>query len=108
MPPADSNTTAGRPRDRGPHSGHLFEIPDELAYFNCASLTPQLKAARQWFTQVEQRRALPARLASVDAEGVALVPATSYGLAVAVANLSAEPGQRVLVLGGEYLSNYYT
>jgi selenocysteine lyase/cysteine desulfurase len=39
--------------------------------------------------------------------GVALVPATSYGLAVAAANLGAEPGQRVLVLGRDYPSNYY-
>jgi selenocysteine lyase/cysteine desulfurase len=127
MPPADSGTTDRPATLPLPTQRQLFEIPDEVAYFNCASLAPQLKAARQaaeaalrrrahpwlirsqdWFTQVEERRALLARLAGVDAEGVALVPATSYGLAVAAANLSAEPGQRVLVLGQEYPSNYYT
>jgi selenocysteine lyase/cysteine desulfurase len=39
---------------------------------------------------------------------VALVPATSYGLAVAAANLEARPGQRVLVLAEDYPSNWYT
>jgi selenocysteine lyase/cysteine desulfurase len=110
-----------------PVQRELFDIPDDVAYFNCASLAPQLRSARKaaeaawrrraqpwliragdWFTEVEERRALFARLAGVDADGVALVPATSYGLAVAAANLTAAPGQRVLVLAEDYPSNYYT
>jgi selenocysteine lyase/cysteine desulfurase len=110
-----------------PVQRELFDIPDDVAYFNCASLAPQLRSAREaaeaawrrraqpwlihaddWFTEVEERRALFARLAGVDADGVALVPATSYGLAVAAANLTAAPGQRVLVLAEDYPSNYYT
>ena len=39
-----------------------------------------------------------------DAEGVALVPATSYGFAVAARNLALRPGDRVLVLAEEYPS----
>jgi selenocysteine lyase/cysteine desulfurase len=110
-----------------PVQRELFDIPDDVAYFNCASLSPQLKAAveagaaalarraqpwrirsQDWFSEVEERRALFARLAGVDPEGVALVPATSYGLAVAAANLEAHPGQRVLVLAEDYPSNWYT
>src|SRR5829696_368706 len=110
-----------------PVQRELFDIPDDVAYFNCASLSPQLKAAAEagaaalarrarpwriagadWFGEVEERRALFARLAGVDPEGVALVPATSYGLAVAAANLTARPGQRVLVLAEDYPSNWYT
>jgi selenocysteine lyase/cysteine desulfurase len=110
-----------------PVQRELFDIPAEVAYFNCASLAPQLRAAAEasaaalarrarpwligsddWFSQVEERRALFARLAGVDPEGVALVPATSYGLAVAAANLTARPGQRVLVLDEDYPSNTYT
>jgi selenocysteine lyase/cysteine desulfurase len=110
-----------------PPQRELFDIPDDVAYFNCASLAPQLKAAREaaatglarrawpwsvtsadWFTEAEERRALFARLAGVDADGVALVPASSYGLAVAAANLSARPGQRVLALAEDYPSNWYT
>jgi selenocysteine lyase/cysteine desulfurase len=105
----------------------LFDVPDDVAYFNCASLAPLLRASveagaaasarrarpwltggRDWFTEADERRALFAELAGVDPEGVALVPATSYGLAVAAANLTARPGQRVLVLAGDYPSNRYT
>ena len=110
-----------------PVQRELFDIPDDVAYFNCASLSPQLKAAREaseaalarrarpwligsgdWFSEVEERRALFARLTGLDPEGVAMVPATSYGLAVAAANLTARPGQRVLVLADDYPSNWYT
>jgi selenocysteine lyase/cysteine desulfurase len=110
-----------------PVQRELFDIPDDVAYFNCASLAPQLRSTHEaaeaawrrrarpwlirsqdWFTQAEERRTLFARLAGVDADGVALVPATSYGLAVAAANLSAAPGQRVLVLAEDYPSDWYT
>src|SRR5512132_974538 len=110
-----------------PTQRELFDIPDEVAYFNCASLAPLLKAAVEaataatarrarpwrisggdWFSEVEERRALFARLTGLDPEGVAMVPATSYGLAVAAANLTARPGQRVLVLADDYPSNWYT
>jgi selenocysteine lyase/cysteine desulfurase len=125
MPSPDGGATT--PTAPLPVQRHLFEIPGDVAYFNCASIAPQLRAARaageaalrrraqpwligtdQWFTEVEERRALFARLAGVDADGVALVPATSYGLAVAAANLTAGPGQQVLLLAGEFPSSYYT
>jgi selenocysteine lyase/cysteine desulfurase len=117
---------AGPPRPL-PTQRELFDIPDDVAYFNCASLAPQLRASAEaaaaalgrrarpwtistgdWFTGPEERRELFARLAGVDPDGVALVPATSYGLAVAAANLTARPGQRVLVLAEDYPSNRYT
>jgi selenocysteine lyase/cysteine desulfurase len=128
MPPTDSSAAGpvAGPRPL-PVQRKLFDIPDDVAYFNCASLAPLLQAsvraaadavARRarpwliasddWFTQADERRALIARLAGVDAEGVALVPATSYGLATAAANLGARPGQRVLVLDEDYPSNTYT
>jgi selenocysteine lyase/cysteine desulfurase len=122
----DPTTGPAAPRPL-PVQRELFDIPDDVAYFNCASLAPQLASAREaaeaawrrrahpwlirsddWFTEAEERRTLFARLAGVDAEGVALVPATSYGLAVAAANLTAVPGQRVLVLAEDYPSNHYT
>jgi selenocysteine lyase/cysteine desulfurase len=128
MPPTDDPTAgpAAAPRPL-PVQRELFDIPGDVAYFNCASLAPQLKVAVEageaalarrarpwritgadWFDEAEQRRALFAELAGVDPDGVALVPATSYGLAVAAANLSARPGQRVLVLADDYPSNWYT
>ncbi|MFF5296027.1 aminotransferase class V-fold PLP-dependent enzyme [Paractinoplanes globisporus] len=105
----------------------LFDVPDEVAYFNVASLSPVLRAVRaagesalrqrarpweigeaDWFTGVERLRALAGRLFGDDAEGVALVPATSYGFAVAAANLPLDAGQQILVLADEYPSGIYT
>jgi selenocysteine lyase/cysteine desulfurase len=128
MPPPDRPTAGPTASPRPlPVQRELFDIPDDVAYFNCASLAPTLRASREaaeaalarrarpwritsddWFTEAEERRALFARLAGVDTDGVALVPATSYGLAVAAANLTARPGQRVLVLADDYPSNRYT
>jgi selenocysteine lyase/cysteine desulfurase len=105
----------------------LFEVPDGIAYFNTASLAPQLRWVRaageeallreaspwrisssDWFTDVERLRGLFARVIGGEADGVAPVSATSYGLAVAAANLDAKPGERVMVLDEEYPSGVYT
>lgn len=105
----------------------LFDLPADLAYFNCASLAPLMRPAQEagrralesrgepwriasahWFDGVERRRGLFAQLIGVSADNIALVPATSYGLAVAARNLTARPGQRVLVIADEFPSNIYT
>jgi len=102
-------------------------VPDDVAYFNTASLAPQLQAVRRagetalgrrgrpwmisaadWFVEVERLRSLFGRLIGSSSEGVAIVPATSYGFAVAARNLPLRPGQRVLVLEEEYPSGIYT
>lgn len=106
---------------------HLFEIPEDVAYFNCASLAPQLRSVRaagegaltrnaqpwrlrssDWFAEAEELRALFARLIGATADDVALIPATSYGLAVAAANLTARPRERILVIAEDYPSTVYT
>jgi len=104
-----------------------FEVDEEIAYFNTASLSPLLHSVRaagdealvrrgkpwtttssDWFTDSERLRARFAQLVGAGFDDVALVPATSYGLAVAARNLEAGPGDRVLVLADEFPSNYYT
>jgi len=104
-----------------------FAVPPEIAYFNTASLSPQLHAVRaageealerrarpwaispaDWFADVELLRDLFGGLVGADAEGIALVPSTSYGLAVAARNLTLREGDRVLVLAEEYPSGIYT
>jgi selenocysteine lyase/cysteine desulfurase len=104
-----------------------FEIDDEVAYLNTASLSPLLRSVRaageaalaqrsrpwtisadDWFSDVERLRSSVARLINGSPEGVALVPASSYGLAVAARNLHAGRGDRVLVLDQEFPSSYYT
>ncbi len=61
-----------------------------------------------WFSDVERLRTLFGELVGADAEGIALVPATSYGFAVAARNLALQAGERVVVLAEEYPSGIYT
>ena len=104
----------------------LFEIPEEISYLNCAYMSPLLRAAREagqvaiarksspwriaardFFEDSEMARRLFAELISADADGVALIPAASYGLSLAAANLPMRPGRRIVLLEDEFPSNVY-
>ncbi len=104
-----------------------FNVPADVAYFNTANLAPQLHAVRaageaalqrrgrpwtisaaDWFSDVERLRSLFGQLIGTSGEGVAIVPATSYGFAVAARNLALRAHQRILVLKDEYPSGIYT
>jgi selenocysteine lyase/cysteine desulfurase len=104
----------------------LFEIPDGVVYLNCAYMSPQLRAVREigeeavgrksrpweilpkdFFEDSEMARALFAELVSGEAEGVAIIPSVSYGMAVAAANVPAEAGQEILILEEQFPSNVY-
>lgn len=103
-----------------------FDLPAEVTYLNCAYMGPlsqRVKAvgaeaigrkARPWkitpadfFTDVEVARTLFAELVGGDAEGVALLPSVSYGIATAALNLPVEPGSEILVLAEQFPSNIY-
>lgn len=104
----------------------LFEIPDEVAYLNCAYMSPLLRAVREageagvarksqpwrlhpsdFFAEAETARALFGQLIGADAEGVAIVPAASYGVGVAAANLPVRARQRIVLLAEQFPSNVY-
>ncbi len=104
----------------------LFDLPDEVAFLNCANMSPQLRAvtdagieavqqkkapwktsAPDWFTGAEALRAAAARLMGADADGVALVPAVSYGIAIAAANVPLRRGQNTVILSEQFPSNVY-
>ena len=63
---------------------------------------PWAISASDWFSDVERLRTGLADVLGASAEGVGIIPATSYGLAVAARNIVAHPGERVLVLAEEY------
>lgn len=104
----------------------LFEIPDDIAYLNCAYMSPLLRSVREageagvarksqpwrlhpsdFFTESETARALFGQLVGADAEGVAIVPAASYGIGIAAANIPVREGQRIVTLAEQFPSNIY-
>ncbi len=104
----------------------LFEIPDGITYLNCASMAPQLRSVTEaglravrtkalpwnlsgpeWFAGSEELRALAARVMGTDSDAVALVPAASYGIATAAANMPLLRGQTIVILHQQFPSNVY-
>jgi selenocysteine lyase/cysteine desulfurase len=104
----------------------LFDVPPDVTYLNSASLGPRLHAVSragidairvqaapwrvgsdEWFGAPERLRALAARVMGADSDGVALIPAASYGIAVAAANVSVRAGQSIVVLDQQFPSNVY-
>lgn len=106
----------------------LFDLPRDIAYFNAAQIGPMPRRgvlagqsayaakAQPWtrtvpesfFDSPEAVREAAARLFHATADDIALVPAASYGLAVAARNLRLQPDQEILVLAGQFPSNVYT
>jgi selenocysteine lyase/cysteine desulfurase len=104
----------------------LFDIPEGITYLNCAYMSPQLRAVREvgeeavrrksrpweilpkdFFEDSETARALFAELIGGEADGVAIIPSVSYGMAVAAANLPVEAGQKIVILEEQFPSNVY-
>src|SRR6266849_915451 len=109
-----------------PCQRHLFDIPDDVAYLNCAYMSPLMKPALeagtvglarkahpweltpdQFFTGADEFRATAAQLLDCPADCIAIVPSASYGIATAARNLPVKKGQSILVLDEQFPSNYY-
>ena len=109
-----------------PSQRPLFDIPDDIAYFNCASNSPQLNAARDrllagarakshpwdrtpkdFFEDAETIRRLAAEIFGGGADGYAVVPAASYGLSTAARAIEPQlrAGEEILLIAGEFPSN---
>lgn len=109
-----------------PSQRHLFDVPDSVAYFNCAYNSPQLneslnrllsgahtkchpweRSSASFFDDAEAIRRLSSAVFGGDADGYAVVPAASYGLSTAAR--AVEPhlksGDRILVIAEEFPSN---
>ena len=103
-----------------------FDIPDDVAYLNCAYLSPLPKAvteagqravlrkARPWeilyndfFEEVEALRAAFASLIGAGAGDVAIVSSSAYGISTAAANLELAPGDNIVVAASEHASTFH-
>jgi selenocysteine lyase/cysteine desulfurase len=105
---------------------HIFDIPDDVAYLNCAYMSPLMRGVvetgnaglarkqRPWeitpdkfFSGAEEFRTSAGRLMEAPPECIAIVSSASYGIATAALNLPVEKSQRILVLDEQFPSNYY-
>ncbi len=106
---------------------HLFRIPDDITYLNCAYMSPQLVAVEEagieavkrksapwsitiedFFEDSERARVLYAGLIGAEADDIALIPSASYGIATAARNVHVGPGEKIVLLADQFPSNYYT
>jgi len=109
-----------------PCQRHLFDIPDDVAYLNCAYMSPLMKPALEagaaglarkahpweltpdkFFTGSDEFRATAAQLIDCSADCIAIVPSASYGIATAARNVPVKQGQSIVVLAEQFPSNYY-
>lgn len=109
-----------------PSQRHLFAIPREVAYLNCAYMSPlshdviaaidagaRMKATPwtltipDFYDSVDEARALFAGVVNADADGVAIAPSASYGIETAAKNLPLGPGRRVVTLADQFPSHVY-
>jgi selenocysteine lyase/cysteine desulfurase len=110
-----------------PNQRALFDIPDSIVYLNCAFTAPLLKVSRaagekaladksapwriastHFFENLETVRALFADLVGSDRNNVAIIPAVSYGIALAARNLPFSAGQDIVVIQDQFPSNIYS
>ncbi|MCB9081621.1 MAG: aminotransferase class V-fold PLP-dependent enzyme [Lewinellaceae bacterium] len=106
---------------------HLFAIPDDIHYLNCAYMSPQLLAVEaaghqaltrkttpwelqivDFFEPAKRLRRLAARLIhAADPDRIAIIPSASYGLSTVARNLPLRAGQNIVMVEGQFPSNVY-
>jgi len=104
-----------------------FSLPDDEHYLNCAYMAPISIAvetagmtgvarkrvpsritASDFFTESDRARGLFARLINApDPSRIAIIPAASYGLAIAARNLPAAAGQNIVVTDEQFPANVH-
>lgn len=103
-----------------------FQLPAGLHYLNCAYMSPLARAVEEavvaglrtkrvpstvapeaFFTAAAEARLRFGRLVSGAPERVAVLPAVSYGVAIAARNLPIERRQRIVLLAEQFPGNVY-
>ena len=100
--------------DAGAHflnCAYLGPLPRSVAEAGVAGIrrkqSPTPFASSEFFTGCDLARERFGRLVNAAPERIALMPAASYGIAVAARNLPLERGQNVVILGEQFPSNVY-
>lgn len=112
-----------------PYQRHLFDIPYDIAYFNCAYQGPQLKASTEaliqgvhskstpwtckpidFFEAPENFRHLMGKVTGAPASNFAICPSASYGMTLAARSIepSLQPGDEILMIAETFPSTYLT
>ena len=105
---------------------HLFDIPEDVAYFNTAYYSPQLNESRDrlhigvnakshpwertpdsFFQDAETIRQLSSDIFGGDSDGFAVIPAASYGISTTARAIepALQSGDQILVIAEEFPSN---
>jgi selenocysteine lyase/cysteine desulfurase len=110
---------------------HLFSLEKGIHYINCATMSPNLKSVEKagfegivrksnpqkitqetfFETTVPVQKAFAKLINCHDFERIAMIPSTSYGMAIVARNLGFKPnlqsGQEILMVHEEFPSDVY-
>ena len=110
---------------------HLFSLEEGLHYVNCATMSPNLKSVEQAGIEGIMRKSNPQKITQEtffettvpvqkayaklincnDFERIAMIPSTSYGMAIVARNLAFKPnlksGQDIIMVHEEFPSDVY-
>ena len=106
---------------------HLFQLPDDIVYLNCAYMSPLLKSVEEagikgmfrkrnptsiksedFFNEAEEIRLKLGNLINAAPQQIAIIPSASYGLKSVVNNLPVNNGKYAITVAEEFPSDYYT
>lgn len=109
------------------NQSHLFNLPDDVTYLNCAYMSPMLKSVsvigkraiiqkenpteifpNHFFELPQKLREQFAKLIEVEnADDCAIVPSASYAIENVAKNLKGGKGDNIIVLAEQFPSNLY-
>ncbi len=106
---------------------HLFQLPCEGHYLNCAYMSPLLKSVEaagiagiqkkrnpadirqeDFFAEAEMVRVKFGQLINGDPAQVAIIPSASYGLQSAISNIPPSSGTHAITVSEEFPSDFYS
>ena len=106
---------------------HLFQLPDDISYLNCAYISPLPRLVEEEGIRGMIRKRNPAlikpehyfndaaiirknlgKLINGAPQQIAITPSASYGLKAVVNNLPVTNGKHAITVSAEFPSGYYT